>query len=74
MKGTINANQYHDRVPPNVPCRLRETDVRSGELERKVKALEAERDDWEWKFEEKSTKYSALQKELQDLELSMGNI
>lgn len=54
--------------------RLRQTDVKAGHYERKVQALEVERDNWESKFEEMSKKYSALQKELQELEVSMGNI
>lgn len=54
--------------------RLRQTDVKSGHYERKVQALESERDNWVSKYEEMSTKYSALQKELQELETSMGNI
>ena len=54
--------------------RLRQTDVKAGHYERKVQALEVERDTWETKFEEMSKKYSALQKELQELEVSMGNI
>ncbi|KAF7514160.1 hypothetical protein GJ744_004485 [Endocarpon pusillum] len=54
--------------------KLRQTDVKAGHYERKVQALEVERDNWETKFEEMSKKYSALQKELQELEVSMGNI
>jgi len=57
--------QYH---------RLRQTDVKSGHYERKVQALERERDDWEAKHEDMSKKYTDLQKELQELEISMGNI
>ena len=58
----------------NFSSRLRQTDVKAGHYERKVQALEVERDNWETKFEEMSKKYSALQKELQELEVSMGNI
>lgn len=54
--------------------RLRQTDVKAGHYERKVQALESERDEWETKYEDMSKKYSALQKELQELEQSMGNI
>ena len=59
------ANQRH---------RLRQTDVKAGHYERKVQALEAERDNWETKHEEMSKKYDALRAELQELEASMGNI
>ena len=54
--------------------RLRQTDVKAGHYERKVQALERDRDDWEGKYEEMSKKYADLQKELQELEQSMGNI
>lgn len=54
--------------------RLRQTDVKAGHYERKVQALEAARDQWEAKYEEMSKKYTDLQKELHELEVSMGNI
>jgi tropomyosin, fungi type len=54
--------------------RLRQTDVKAGHYERKVQALEQARDQWEAKYEEMAKKYAGLQKELQDLEVSMGNI
>lgn len=54
--------------------RLRQTDVKAGHYERKVQALEQSRDQWETKYEEMSKKYVDLQKELQELEVSMGNI
>ena len=54
--------------------RLRQTDVKAGHYERKVQALEASRDQWETKYEEMSKKHADLQKELQELETSMGNI
>lgn len=54
--------------------RLRQTDVKAGHYERKVQALEASRDQWETKYEEMAKKYGDLQKELQELEASMGNI
>ena len=54
--------------------RLRQTDVKAGHYERKVQALEAERDSWETKFEDMSKKYTELKQELQELEVSMGNI
>lgn len=54
--------------------RLRQTDVKAGHYERKVQAAEQSRDQWETKYEEMSQKYTTLQKELQELEASMGNI
>jgi tropomyosin, fungi type len=54
--------------------RLRQTDVKAGHYERKVQALEQTRDEWEAKYEEMAKKHADLQKELQDLEVSMGNI
>lgn len=55
-------------------CRLRQTDVKAGHFERKVQALEADRDQWEAKFEEMSKKYADVQKELSDFQLEIGNI
>lgn len=55
-------------------CRLRQTDVKSGHYERKVQALEQSRDDWEAKYEDMAKKHAELQKELNELEQSMGNI
>jgi tropomyosin, fungi type len=54
--------------------RLRQTDVKAGHYERKVQALEQARDEWEAKYEEMAKKHADLQKELQELEQSMGNI
>lgn len=54
--------------------RLRQTDVKAGHFERKVQALEQARDEWENKYEEMAKKHADLQKELQELEQSMGNI
>ena len=54
--------------------RLRQTDVKAGHFERKVQALEQARDEWENKYEEMAKKHGDLQKELQELEQSMGNI
>jgi tropomyosin len=54
--------------------RLRQTDVKAGHFERKVQALENERDQWESKYEEMSQKYNALQKELEELQAEIGNI
>ena len=54
--------------------RLRQTDVKAGHFERKVQALEQERDQWETKYEEMSKKHASLQKELEDLQAEIGNI
>jgi tropomyosin len=56
------------------PSRLRQTDVKAGHYERKVKALEQERDQWETKYEEMAQKYAAVQKELQDFQAEIGNM
>jgi tropomyosin len=39
-----------------------------------VQALEAERDNWESKYEEMATKHTTLQKELETLQDEIGNI
>ena len=54
--------------------RLRQTDVKAGHFERKVKALEQERDSWESKYEEMAKKYAEVQKELEDFQHEIGNI
>jgi len=48
--------------------------VKAGHFERKVQALEQDRDQWEAKFEEMSKKYAASQKELEDFQASLGDI
>jgi tropomyosin, fungi type len=55
-------------------CRLRQTDVKAGHFERKVQALEQDRDQWEAKFEEMAKKYAATQKELEDFQQEIGNM
>ncbi len=55
-------------------CRLRQTDVKSGHYERKVQALEAEREQWESKYEEISKKYEDTKKELEQFAAELGNI
>jgi tropomyosin len=52
--------------------RLRQTDVKAGHFERKVQALEQERDQWEAKYEEVSKKYATIQKELEDFQAEIG--
>jgi tropomyosin, fungi type len=54
--------------------RLRQTDVKSGHYERKVQALEQERDQWEAKYEEMSKKYNDTKKELNDFLAEIGTI
>ena len=62
---------YANNLPP---FRLRQTDVKAGHFERKVQALENERDQWETKYEEMAKKHAALQKDLEDLQNEIGNI
>lgn len=57
-----------------VASRLRQTDVKAGHFERKVQALENERDQWESKYEEMAKKHATLQKDLDDLQQEIGNI
>jgi len=54
--------------------RLRQTDVKAGHFERKVQALEQERDQWEAKFEEMAKKFAATQKELEDFQIEVNNM
>lgn len=72
----------HDRISRTISLReiltqlhrLRQTDVKAGHFERKVKALEQERDSWESKYEEMAKKYAEVQKELEDFQHEIGNI
>jgi tropomyosin len=54
--------------------RLRQTDVKAGHFERKVKALENDRDAWEAKYEEMAKKHAKVQKDLEDFQHEIGNI
>jgi len=54
--------------------RLRQTDVKAGHFERKVQALEAERDQWETKYEDMAKKYAEIKKELDEFQAEIGNI
>lgn len=66
---------YHACFHANIlSCRLRQTDVKAGHFERKVQALENDRDQWEGKYEEMAKKYAAVQKELEDFQHEIGNI
>lgn len=48
--------------------------MKAGHFERKVQALENERDQWESKYEEMAKKHTALQKDLDELQQEIGNI
>ena len=54
--------------------RLRQTDVKSGHFERKVQALEGERDQWEAKYEEMKTAHDKAQKELDEFAKTLGEL
>lgn len=54
--------------------RLRQTDVKAGHFERKVQALENERDQWENKYEEMAKKYADAQKEIEEVQREIGSI
>lgn len=58
----------------NSQIRLRQTDLKAGHIERKVQALETERDSWETKFTEMEAKYKQTKKELDDFVAEIGNI
>ena len=68
------------KPPSGIVCadyllaRLRQTDVKAGHYERKVQALESEREQWEKKFEEMSKKYEDSQKEVNDLLREIGSL
>lgn len=54
--------------------RLRQTDVKAGHYERKVQALEQERDSWESKYEEMAKKYSDAKRELDEFAAQIADI
>lgn len=54
--------------------RLRQTDVKAGSYERRVQALEHDRDQWEAKYEEMAQKYKTVKKELEDFQQEIGNM
>ena len=66
-------DEYNPVANPLAP-RLRQTDVKAGHFERKVQALENERDQWETKYEEMSKKYGEAQKEIEDFQREIGAI
>lgn len=51
----------------NVTNRLRQTDVKAEHFERKVATVEAERDQWEKKYEELQEKHKKLAQEFEAL-------
>lgn len=54
--------------------RLRQTDVKAGHFERKVQALEQERDQWITKYEEVSKKFAEQEKQFEDLQAEIGGL
>lgn len=55
-------------------ARLRQTDVKAGHFERRVQALEHDRDQWEAKYEEMAKKYADTKREVDELVGEMGQI
>ncbi|KKY34412.1 putative actin lateral binding protein [Diaporthe ampelina] len=68
------AQYYTFKSHDYLTWRLRQTDVKAGHFERKVQALESERDQWESKYEEMSKKYADIKKELEEFQAEIGNI
>jgi tropomyosin, fungi type len=66
-------SKYTNPFPPST-YRLRQTDVKAGHFERKVQALESDRDQWEQKYEDMAAKYKTVQKELEDFQAEIGAI
>lgn len=71
---SLQFHRSHDADRSLPPNRLRQTDVKAGHFERKVQALESERDQWESKYEEMSKKYADIKKELEEFQAEIGNI
>lgn len=68
---------YLFQIAKNLFCHtasLRQTDVKAGHLERKVQALEVERDTWEKKYEEMAKKFNDVQKELEEFQAQISDI
>ncbi|KAJ4425252.1 tropomyosin-2 [Gnomoniopsis sp. IMI 355080] len=68
------ADYYTFKSQDYLTWRLRQTDVKAGHFERKVQALESERDSWETKYEEMAKKYADIKKELEEFQAEIGNI
>lgn len=81
-KSLRETNEKYDQLKATISTsftdasfyRLRQTDVKGDHYERKVQALETERDQWEAKYEEMAKKHAELQKDLHDLEVSISNV
>lgn len=54
--------------------RLRQTDIKAGHFERKVQALENDRDQWETKYEEMAEKYKTAEGELEAFRQEIGSL
>jgi tropomyosin, fungi type len=54
--------------------RLRQTDIKAGHFERKLQAVEAQREEWEQKYEKMQEKYQATLKELEEFQASLSNL
>ena len=53
---------------------LRESDLKADQLERRVAALEEQREEWERKNEELTVKYEDAKKELDEIAASLENL
>lgn len=63
-----------DKVLREANEKLRLTDVTAGHFERRVQAVENERDQWEQKYEEMAKKCQKMEKELDELQHEIANI
>lgn len=54
--------------------KLKEADLNSEQMGRRIVALEEERDEWEKKCEEFQSKYEEAQKELDEIANSLENL
>lgn len=55
-------------------AKLNMLEIEADNSERQIKAIEAERDSWEKKYEEQSQKHLATRKELDELALHLENL
>lgn len=75
LQGTVNAFEHvTDSELMMLKFRLRLTDVKAEHFERKVQSVEAERDNWEKKYEEAVAKYEKAKSELDELAASLENL
>ena len=75
----VKALQHSSYVPTKISAnqhlsRLRQTDIKAGHFERKVAALEADRDAWEKKYEEMELKYKETAKALEDFRMEIEGL